>query len=122
MGMQFYVQPGNEVVYIKEISEFFFIPIIILPELPIFLTGSLADGLWMMALCLVIMTIWEFRITPTSISWYVIAILTGISYEVLQSTEFIYGVFDWNDIIAILIGSTIPLILLIKQGRNAQTN
>ena len=120
--MQFYVQPGSEVVYIKKISEYLFIPIIILPELPHFITGSLADGLWMMALCLVIMTIWDFRITPTSISWYVIAILIGVFYEVLQSNELIQGVFDWNDIAAISIGAIFPLIFLIKKGRNAQAN
>jgi hypothetical protein len=122
LGMQFYVQPGNEAKYVKQISEFFFIPIILLPELSALITGSLADGLWMMALCLVILSIWEFKISATSISWYVIAILIGISYEVLQSTDFIYGVFDWIDIVAISIGSAIPLIFLFKQSSNAQSN
>ncbi|NNF34632.1 MAG: hypothetical protein HKN68_11010 [Saprospiraceae bacterium] len=115
LGVQFYVQPGNEVPLIKKIAELFWIPIILLPDLPGFLNDSLSDGLWMMALGSTIIAIWDHTISYPFIIFYGISILVGLGFEFGQAVRIIQGTFDIYDCLAIIMGGLVPLILLSKK-------
>src|SRR6185503_21354011 len=45
---------------------------------------SLPDGLWMFALTLVVLMIWDFKLNSKSIPWISIAMVTGILFDTLQ--------------------------------------
>lgn len=114
LGMLFYMQTGRPSTLAAEMVSLPIIPIIDLPEMPSFFTYSLSDGLWAFALGLVILIIWEFRLTRTSLWWYGLAFIMALTFELLQLLQQIPGVYDHNDMVAMIIGFSIPLFISQK--------
>lgn len=116
MGMQFYVQPGREIEIIKIISEQFYLPVFILPDMPNILKYSLSDGLWMLALSMTIILIWEFKACRSFYVMYSLSLLAALGFEIFQINQLIPGTFDPFDCIAILIGGGIPFYFTYKSS------
>ena len=78
-------------------------------HLPSWITFVLPDVLWMAALSLTILLVWNFRIDRQSLSWYSIAWFGGMAMEFFQKLHWIGGTFDPQDIIGMSLGWLIPL-------------
>jgi len=76
------------------------------------LINSLPDALWMFALSLFILFIWNFKRTKASITWLIIALSIGLGYECLQLTSIIPGTFDPVDLSMIALAGLLPIIFL----------
>jgi len=83
-------------------------------KLPNWFIYSLPDALWMFALILLIVTIWNFTLSKPCIIWIIISFLTGILFEILQKPKFIIGTFDYIDLIFIIVASIFPILLTFK--------
>ena len=80
-----------------------------------FISHSLSDGLWMVALGTSILLIWDLNWSIHTAIYYLSAIVLALLFEVMQSVNLIPGTFDWNDMTAIAMGSIIPIFLLSKK-------
>lgn len=89
---------------------------------PQWIIYSLPDALWMLALVMLILMIWDFKLHNKSIPWVVIAVLTGILYEVFQGFHLIRGTFDVGDLILMVIGALLPLSFIMLKIRACKTN
>ena len=78
-------------------------------QIPQWIIYSLPDALWMSALMLLILMIWNFKLHLKSIPWVVMAILTGVSYEIFQGYHLIRGTYDPVDLLFIMIGAFLPI-------------
>lgn len=78
-------------------------------NLPLWLLGSLPDGMWMFAFVIIMMIIWDFRLDRKSLPWIVMVLVAGTSYEVLQGLHWISGTFDAMDLVFMCIGAMVPL-------------
>lgn len=77
---------------------------------------SLPDALWMMALTVFILMIWDFKIHSRSIIWLAMAMVAGTGLELLQGFHLMRGTFDVADLIFIFLAASIPItITLLKQ-------
>lgn len=83
-------------------------------SLPNWFVYSLPDALWMFALILLIVTIWDFDFTKSCIAWIIISFLTGVLFEILQKLKMINGTFDYIDLIFMIIASILPILLTFK--------
>jgi len=85
---------------------------------PDWLKYNIPDMLWMFAFTLGILTVWDFKIHRQSLYWLTACFVSGVGYELLQCFSMIPGFFDWNDLLFILLGSTVPLITIFKIKRD----
>ena len=86
-------------------------------SIPSWMIYSLPDALWMLALILVVMMIWDFKLNRRSIPWIAGAFCAGILFEVGQSFHLISGTFDFIDLISISIGALIPVFFTLLNMR-----
>jgi len=86
-------------------------------SIPSWVIYSLPDALWMLALTLVVMMIWDFKLNRHSIPWIGGAFCAGILFEVGQSFHMIRGTFDFIDLISISIGALIPVSFTLLNMR-----
>ena len=78
-------------------------------SIPYWIIYSLPDALWMLALTLVVLMIWDFKLNRRSIPWIAGAFCVGILFEVGQGFHLVGGTFDFIDLISIGIGALIPV-------------
>jgi hypothetical protein len=69
---------------------------------------SLPDALWIFSFTYFMLTIWKFKITPSSAFWIFLAPTIGLVSEIGQLFGFISGTFDIVDLILIIVALTIP--------------
>ncbi len=83
---------------------------------PDWIIYSLPDALWMLALTLFILMIWDFRIHRKSMPWLAVAVVAGTGLEMLQAFRLMRGTFDMTDFLFIFLAASIPIMItLIKQ-------
>ncbi len=91
-------------------------------HLPGWLIYSLPDALWMLALTLLILLVWNFRLNRISILWMCIAIISGVLIECLQAFHLIRGTFDPVDLAFIFVGAFIPISISILNVKSCKTS
>ena len=84
-----------------------------------FLYG-LPDLLWMFSFTMALVTIWDFTINRNSLIWLSVCLLVAISFEILQSTALLNGVFDPKDLVYLLVGAILPLLFTVKNRNHAK--
>ena len=89
---------------------------IILPNIILY---SLPDALWAFALINLVLIIWDYTITVNSAIWILISVLIILLSEFGQLFQILKGTFDINDLIIMLIASTLPFIIFFKQIKTA---
>ncbi len=99
----------NKLIHMEVIKDY-----CLLIKLPNWVIYSLPDALWMFALILLVVTIWNFTLSKSCIIWIIISFLTGILFEILQKPRFIKGTFDYIDLIFIIVASIFPILLTFK--------
>jgi len=90
-------------------------------QLPQWIIYSLPDALWMMALTMLVMMIWDFNLHKKSIPWIAIAIAVGILYEIFQGFYIVRGTFDGTDLIFIFMGALLPISFIMLKLRSCKT-
>ena len=80
---------------------------------------SMPDALWMFALSLSIILIWDFRWCRQSILWLITAICVGLLFEIAQAEHWVPGTFDPVDVFSVVIGGLAPLMFMIRTQRLA---
>jgi len=78
-------------------------------NLPHWVIYSLPDGLWMLALVVLVLAIWDFKLDMRSLPWLAIAVLSGVMFEMFQGLAILSGTFDVTDLILILVSAFIPI-------------
>ena len=86
-------------------------------QLPFWVIYSLPDALWMFALIMAILTIWDFKLHNKSIAWLVMALAAAIMFELLQGFSYIKGTFDPVDLIMIMLSAVIPVSFILFRLR-----
>ena len=81
--------------------------------LPDWYIYSMPDALWMLALTLSILLIWEFRWSMESLFWYVLAVTVGIAFEIAQVFGLIPGTFDLIDLAFVVTAGLLPILFTI---------
>jgi hypothetical protein len=76
----------------------------------------------MLALVTLVLLIWDFKLHSRSIFWLVLAVGTGLVFEIFQSMQLIPGTFDIMDIASMLIAALIPLLLVTINRSRCATN
>jgi hypothetical protein len=82
----------------------------LLPEWVVF---SLPDGLWSLALTLIMLTIWMDSHSILKYVWYATIPILVFGYELLQWTGIVSGTFCFNDIILVAAGLLAGMVLAI---------
>jgi hypothetical protein len=120
VGLIFYInfRPSNTLIH-KNIVDIGLMDNLSFPRLqkmmlPDWLKGSLPDGLWMLALCFLILSIWNFQWNLKTKTWYSLAVLVGLTYEILQYFRLVSGRFDFIDIVFIGFAALLPLLFLCQ--------
>lgn len=90
-------------------------------NLPNWIIYSLPDALWMLGLVTLVLLIWDFKINSRSIPWIILAILTGIFYEIFQAFRLVKGTFDIIDIGVMIVAALIPLSLTYLKQFSCKT-
>ena len=83
---------------------------------------SLPDGMWMLALTITILLIWDFRIDRKCLLWIAIALASGTGLECLQGLHLIKGWFDPIDMIYLISGALLPVFVLMIKTRLCKSN
>lgn len=91
-------------------------------RIPARLIYSLPDGMWMLALTVSILMIWNFRINRSSLAWIAIVLAAGTGFECMQGLHWIKGWYDPIDMIFILAGTAIPVTYLMIKNRLCKPN
>ena len=91
-------------------------------QLPGWIIYSLPNGLWMLALILTIMTIWNFKVNVRSIPWIILSVASGLLFEIFQGFQLIRGTFDIKDLFWIFVAAILPLSLIILKLRSCKAN
>lgn len=91
-------------------------------QVPGWMIYSLPDGLWMLALTMLILLIWDFEINKKSIIWIAFAIAAGILFEISQRFDIASGTFDIVDLIFILVGALLPVSFIMLNRIKWQAN
>lgn len=78
-------------------------PLLDIIAIPYFIKYSVSDGLWTMSLSYTLIYIWMKNKVLVLIFSTLIAPLLGITLEILQSKNLIFGTFDYIDIISIIV-------------------
>jgi len=77
-------------------------------------TYSLPDALWMFALTLSILLLWNFRWRRESIFWFSLAIILGIGFEGGQAFHLVQGTFDPVDLASIIVAGVLPIVFTLQ--------
>ncbi len=77
----------------------------------------LPDAMWMMALTITILLIWDFKLDKRSFTWITIALMVGFMFELGQALRWINGTFDIRDLIGMGIGALIPVMVIWLKTR-----
>jgi hypothetical protein len=85
--------------------------------LPFWAVNSLPDGLWMLALSLAIIMIWEFKMTRQLIIWFGIGLCLGVSFELMQWFSIFPGTFDVVDLCFIIVFAFLPLLFVGRKRK-----
>jgi hypothetical protein len=91
-------------------------------DIPHWMIYSLPDALWMLALTLFILMIWDFKLHRRSIPWIALAIIAGILFEIAQRFHIVPGTFDAIDLILIMLAALLPVSFIILKMRLWKTN
>ena len=91
-------------------------------SVPHHINYSLPDGLWMLALTISILLIWDFRIHRNSLIWIALAFLVGTGFECMQGLRWIEGWFDPVDMIYIMAGVLLPVSFIMIKKRLCNPN
>ena len=91
----------------------FFQPFLSTISIPQWIIYSLPDGLWMLALMMLMMLIWNFKLHHKSLPWLAGAFMTGILFETAQGLHWISGTFDINDIYCLCLGALLPILFTL---------
>jgi hypothetical protein len=84
---------------------------------PAWVVYSLPDGLWMAALIMLILVIWDFTLNCQSWLCLGLAIVFGLLMEILQSAGMVPGTFDMFDILCLCLGAVLPVFFTTLMGR-----
>lgn len=123
LGVLIYATTRSDVLYLNQwLASLGFSPVKIflsgilpLSSLPHWIRYSLPDGLWMLALTLCILMIWNLKLNKQSLPWIGLTLLFGIGFEIFQGFHWIAGSFDVMDLWLMMLGVLLPVsILLIK--------
>ena len=90
-------------------------------NLPYWVVYSLPDALWMMALIMIVLMIWEFKLDTRSIFWVALSTLVGVLLEISQAIHVLPGTYDNTDLIFIFIGALIPISISILKLHTCKT-
>ncbi|MFZ1677923.1 MAG: hypothetical protein WAT91_11650 [Saprospiraceae bacterium] len=91
-------------------------------HIPYWIIYSLPDALWMLALMMTILMIWNFKLDAKSIPWIIGSVSIGLFFEFGQALHIITGTFDVTDLLFILIGASIPVLFTLVKFRLWKTN
>ncbi len=83
-------------------------------NLPGWVIHAAPDGLWMFALCLAIWVIWDLKRSRKGMRWFIASGSVGILFEFAQAFDRIPGVFDWKDLVAMILGAFLSIFFTIK--------
>ena len=129
-GLVLYASSRSEAIYLNQFLEVvtgglmidslqsFFQSI----NLPHWVIYSLPDGLWMLALVVLVLAIWNFKLNMQSLPWLVMAVLSGVMFEVFQGLGFLSGTFDVTDLILMMMAALLPVSFIILKMRLWKTN
>ena len=82
-------------------------PLFSVINIPDWIKYNLPDGLWFYALLTVLLYIWENNFSECFVIWLFLAIILSYISEVLQKYHFLSGTFDFKDLLAYTIASSI---------------
>lgn len=85
-----------------------------------FLLYNLPDALWLFSLQLVLLIIWDFQFSKSSVLWLLGVFCFATFLELLQLIHLIKGTYDANDLISYALASIIALIILINNSINGK--
>ncbi len=85
--------------------------------IPLWMIYSLPDALWMLALMLFVMMIWDFKLDTRSLPWIIGAMCAGLFFEIAQGLHLIKGTFDVTDMLFIFIGASLPILFTLVKFR-----
>ncbi len=91
-------------------------------HIPHWIIYSLPDALWMLALTMLILLIWDFKLHRKSILWIAMAIMVGILFEISQRLHIVHGTFDVIDLILMMMAALLPVSIIILKMRLWKTN
>lgn len=77
---------------------------------------NIPDGLWMFALCAMILAVWGMSEMYNVGIWLFLALMSGVILEIFQYTGLVPGTFDWFDIYAYFIA--LGCIVFLSQIQN----
>ena len=125
LGVFIYLTTRSESIYITQLVSQLYDGVVLqfiqdlfqFTNIPYWVVYSLPDGLWMFALILIILLLWDFKLNKDSLLWIVMAITTGILFEVLQGLNMIKGTYDIADLLLISIGAILPLSFIFIKKR-----
>ena len=128
-GVLIYATTRTEALYLNQWTSLlsgntlkpFFQPFITYLSFPGWIIYSLPDGLWMLALMMLMMMIWNFKFNHKSLPWLACAFFTGILFETFQGLQWISGTFDINDIYCLCLGAFIPISFTLLKSRVCKT-
>ena len=83
-------------------------------DLPEWVLYAAPDGLWMFALCLIIWVIWDLKRSRKGMRWFIASGSMGILFEFAQAFDRMPGVFDWKDLVAMILGAFLSIFFTIK--------
>lgn len=89
--------------------------------LPGWIVFSLPDALWMLALTLLVLLIWDFKVNRKSIPWIGLAVCSGLLFELLQVFHIVRGTFDIVDLMLILVAALVPISITLLKSTSCQT-
>jgi len=83
--------------------------------LPDWFIYSVPDGLWMFAFVMSVLSIWDFKLNKTTGKWVISAVIIGIGFELMQSVVKGLGVFDWKDLLIMILSIIIALTMFTNK-------
>lgn len=78
-------------------------------KFPNWFVYNFPDGLWIMSYILIVLEMWNRKITTQNIFWILIISFIAITSEVFQCIGVIRGTFDFLDLFFYFLGTFIPL-------------
>jgi hypothetical protein len=84
-------------------------------KLPSWIIFNLPDAIWIFSFTNLMLIIWNDKFSWQSAPWIIAAPIIGLGLEFGQAFHIVKGTFDIIDILFIMIASTIPLLISIKQ-------
>lgn len=84
-------------------------------HIPEWFVFSFPDGLWIFSYIILMLSIWNLKISKQNIFWLIIIPFIAILSEILQIFGIISGTFDIFDLTFYLLGFISPFIILKKR-------